>query len=97
MRIDKLLWFLRLCKTRSAAQALVNEGHVRLDGKRVERPAQAVAIGNVLVLPHGGGVLAIEIFEIPARRGPATEVQQCYRVLDERGANPIAASNNNAS
>ena len=43
MRIDKLLWFLRLAKTRSAAQALVGAGHVRLNGKRVERTAQAVA------------------------------------------------------
>ena len=56
MRIDKLLWFLRLAKTRSAAQALVGAGHVRLNGKRVERTAQAVAIGDVMVIPlHKGG------------------------------------------
>ncbi|HEX4847769.1 MAG TPA: S4 domain-containing protein, partial [Novosphingobium sp.] len=28
MRIDRLLWFLRLAKTRSLAQALVGEGHI---------------------------------------------------------------------
>jgi ribosome-associated heat shock protein Hsp15 len=91
MRIDKLLWFLRLTKTRSAAQALVSQGHIRLDGKRVERTAQAVAQGDVLVLPLPHGVAVIEVLALPDRRGPASEAQSCYRVLDERAANPIAA------
>ena len=35
MRIDKLLWQLRLTKTRGLAQALVGEGHIRRNGTRV--------------------------------------------------------------
>ena len=91
MRIDKLLWFLRLAKTRSAAQALVGQGHIRLGGKRVERAAQGIAAGDVLVLPLASAVVVIEILALPTRRGPACEAQSCYRVLDERAANPIAA------
>jgi ribosome-associated heat shock protein Hsp15 len=91
MRIDKLLWFLRLAKTRSAAQALVGQGHIRLNGKRVERIAQAVAEGDVLVLPLAHAVIVIELLALPARRGPPAEAQSCYRALDERAANPIAA------
>lgn len=91
MRIDKLLWFLRLAKTRGLAQALVGEGHIRLNGRRVERAAQAVAAGDVLVLPRPRGVLVIEILRLPERRGPASEAQACYRTLDEGSANPIAA------
>lgn len=91
MRIDKLLWFLRLTKTRSAAQALVGAGHIRLNGRRVERVAQAVAVGDVLVVPVPRGVTVIALDTIPARRGPAAEAQSCYRVLDGQGANPIAA------
>jgi ribosome-associated heat shock protein Hsp15 len=91
MRIDKLLWFLRLTKTRSAAQALAGRGHIRLNGKRVVRAAQGVGEGDVLVLPLALGVLLIEILALPARRGPPGEAQSCYRVLDERAANPIAA------
>lgn len=94
MRIDKLLWFLRLARTRSAAQALVADGHVRLNRKRVERVAQGVAIGDVIVLPHGRGVAVIELLALPARRGPAPEAAACYRVLDGMGANPIAADQN---
>lgn len=90
MRIDKLLWFLRLAKTRGAAQALVGEGHIRLNGRRIERSAQGVAVGDVLVLPTPRGVAVIELLTLPLRRGPAAEAQSCYRALDVAAANPIA-------
>ncbi len=90
MRIDKALWFLRFVKTRALAQALVAQGHIRLNGRRVERAAQGVAPGDVLVLPLPRGVLIVELLALPARRGPASEAQGCYRTLDERGVNPIA-------
>jgi len=90
MRIDKALWFLRFAKTRGAAQALVAEGHIRLNGRRVERAAQALAPGDVLVLPLPRAVLVVELLVLPGRRGPPAEAQACYRVLDERCANPIA-------
>lgn len=92
IRIDKLLWFLRLVKTRERAQAWVGEGHIRLNGRRVERQSQAVVPGDVLVLPMPAGVRVIELAAIPARRGPAPEAQSCYRVLDETRAFPIAAN-----
>lgn len=91
IRIDKLLWFLRLARTRGLAQALVLEGHIRINGRRVERAAHPVAVGDVLVLPLRQGVLAIELATLPVRRGPAQEAQACYRVLDESRPNPIAA------
>lgn len=91
MRLDRLLWFLRLVKTRSAAQALVSAGHIRLNGKRVERNAQGAAAGDVLVLPLSRAVVVIELLKLPSRRGPPIEAQSCYRVLDEPAANPIAA------
>ncbi|MFM2270939.1 MAG: hypothetical protein RL702_4 [Pseudomonadota bacterium] len=90
MRIDKALWFLRFAKTRGLAQAMVAQGHIRINGKRVERTAQPVAAGDVLVLPLPRGVVIVELVALPVRRGPAGEAQACYRVLDERGANPIA-------
>lgn len=96
MRIDKLLWFLRFAKTRSTAQALAAAGHIRLNGRRVDRGAQDVRVGDVLVLPLPRGVTVVELLVLPARRGPAPEAQSCYRVLDERAANPIAAADNNS-
>lgn len=91
MRIDKALWFLRLAKTRAVAQGWVSEGHIRCNGRRIEKPASTVQPGDVLTLPLARRVLVIELLALPVRRGPASEAQACYRVLDERGANPIAA------
>jgi ribosome-associated heat shock protein Hsp15 len=95
MRIDKLLWFLRLARTRNLAQAMAETGHIRLNGRRVERAHQKVAAGDVLVVPLVPGVRVIEVLALPSRRGPAPEAQSCYRVLDEAGGFPIAAADSN--
>ncbi len=91
MRIDKLLWFLRFVRSRNLAQALVEQGHIRCNGRRVERLHHKVAAGDVLVVPLPGGVCVFELVTLPERRGPATEAQSCYRMLDEQRAYPIAA------
>lgn len=83
MRVDKLLWFLRFTKTRGIAQSLVATGHLRLNSRRIERAHQGVGIGDVLVLPLPQGVCVIELLALPDRRGPPSEAQSCYRVLDE--------------
>lgn len=82
MRIDKLLWFLRLAKSRSVAQQWAETGHIRRNGLRVERSAQAVAVGDVLTIPLGARTIAIRVCALPARRGPAPEAQSCYVRLD---------------
>ena len=33
LRLDKFLWFVRLAKTRSFAQATAEAGHLRIDGR----------------------------------------------------------------
>lgn len=90
MRIDKLLWFLRLAASRSFAQHWVQDGHIRLNGRRIEKPGTSIKAGDVLTLPMRSRVKVIEVAALPARRGPVEEAQSCYRVLDERLANPIA-------
>ena len=82
MRIDKLLWFLRLAKSRKLAQQWAETGHIRRNGNRVERAAQAVAVGDVLTVPLGVRVIAIRVDALPPRRGPAAEAQACYVRLD---------------
>lgn len=92
MRIDKLLWYLRLAKTRPVAQAMAEDGHMRLNGRRIDRAHQKVAVGDVLTVPAGLGVKVMEILALPLRRGPAPEAQACYRVLDGGPIDPIAAA-----
>ena len=95
VRIDRLLWFLRFAKTRSRAQAIAETGHVRINGRRVDKVHQKVLPGDILTLPLPGGVRIIELIEMPHRRGPPAEAQGCYRVLDETAPYPIAAANRN--
>ncbi len=95
MRIDKLLWYLRLAKTRNIGQVMAETGHIRLNGRRVERAHQKIAAGDVLTIPLVQSVRVIEVLALPDRRGPALEAQSCYRVLDETRNYPIAASNRN--
>jgi len=94
VRIDKLLWYLRLAKTRGIAQSLAEQGHIRLNGRRVDRAHQKVGIGDVVVLPLLAGVRVIEILCLPTRRGPAEEARACYRALDADQDMPIAADPN---
>ncbi|MBA3054948.1 MAG: RNA-binding S4 domain-containing protein [Sphingomonadales bacterium] len=91
MRLDKLLWYLRFAKTRSLAQTAIVSGHIRLNRRRVDRPAQRIAVGDILVLPVPQGIHVIEITALPGRRGPAAEASSCYRTLDAAQSNLIAA------
>jgi ribosome-associated heat shock protein Hsp15 len=81
MRIDKFLFFVRLIKSRTLAQKLVEEGHIRIDGKPIGRAHAEVRPGMVLTVPIGGGVRVIRVVALPARRGPAPEAQACYADL----------------
>jgi ribosome-associated heat shock protein Hsp15 len=47
VRIDKFIWFTRLCKTRSIATELVKKGKVKLNGEGV-KPSREVKEGDVV-------------------------------------------------
>lgn len=83
LRLDKFLWYARLARTRSAAQALAEAGHVRLDGRRVERAHVCVRVGTVLSLPAPEGARVARVEALPLRRGPAPEARMCYTPLGE--------------
>jgi len=81
MRVDRFLWFARLAKTRSAAQAIAEKGTLRIDGRRVERAATPVRIGSVLAFPLYGAIRVVRVEQLPARRGPPLEGRACYQDL----------------
>ncbi|HET7316030.1 MAG TPA: RNA-binding S4 domain-containing protein [Sphingomicrobium sp.] len=81
MRIDRFLHSIRLVKSRTLAQALVEAGHVRIDGKRIEKPSEAVRAGSIVALPLHGRTRIIRVLSLPARRGPASEARACYEEL----------------
>ena len=81
MRIDRFLFFIRLVKSRTLAQGLIETGYVRLDGKRVEKPSEDVRVGSTIALPLREQVRIVRVLALPARRGPAAEARTCYEEL----------------
>jgi ribosome-associated heat shock protein Hsp15 len=79
LRIDRFLYFIRLVKSRTLAQAVIEAGYARIDGKRVEKCSEEVRIGSMIALPLRGRVRVLEVLELPSRRGPAAEARTCYR------------------
>ena len=49
-RLDKWLWHARVVKARTSAAALVEAGHVRINGEREKAPGHAVKPGDVLTI-----------------------------------------------
>jgi ribosome-associated heat shock protein Hsp15 len=83
MRIDRFLHCIRLAKSRTLAQSMVEAGHIRIDGKRVLKPSETVRAGSVVALPLRGQVRVLRVLALPARRGPASEARACYEELEE--------------
>lgn len=81
MRIDRFLHCIRLVKSRTLAQTVVETGHVRIDGKRVEKSSEEVRIGSVIALPLRDRVRILKVLALPDRRGPASEARSCYEEL----------------
>ena len=81
LRIDKFLWFVRLAKSRSLAQKMAEDGHIRLNGRRIERAHAPVRTGDLITFPHHHGVRVVRVVQLPGRRGPAPEAQSCYEEL----------------
>ena len=81
MRIDRFLFFIRLVKSRTLAQAIIDEGHVRIDGRRVEKSSEEVRAGSVVALSLHGHVRVLRVVDLPARRGPAPEARACYEEI----------------
>ena len=81
LRLDKWLWHARLFKTRGLAAQMVEGGKVRLNSRKINKPAQAVRSGDVLTVTLPGGVRVLRVLGMGTRRGPASEAQQLYEEI----------------
>lgn len=83
LRLDKFLWFARIVKTRALAQALAEEGRIRIGGRLIDRAHAAVRVGDVLSFAQRGTVRVLKIEALPARRGSAAEARTLYTEIGE--------------
>jgi ribosome-associated heat shock protein Hsp15 len=88
IRIDKWLWHARFYKTRSLAQDAAISGRIRRNDVRVEKAALEVRPGDILTLGRGRDTLVVRIVACGTRRGPATEAQALYQILDDSVLDP---------
>ena len=83
-RLDKWLWHARVVKARSSAAALVEAGHVRLNGARETAPGHAVKAGDVLTIALDRGVRVLKVLGFSERRGDAAAARVLYEDLQGR-------------
>ena len=81
LRIDKFLWFARIVKTRALAQAMAENGRIRIGGRLVDRAHAPVKVGDVLSFAQRGLVRVLRIEALPVRRGPPAEARALYSEL----------------
>jgi ribosome-associated heat shock protein Hsp15 len=84
MRIDRFLHSIRLVKSRTLAQSVIETGYVRIDGRRIDKSSDDVRVGSVVALPLHGKVRILRVLCLPQRRGPAAEARACYEEVDEK-------------
>lgn len=67
---------------------MIEKGHMRINGRRVTRPATETKPGDVLTFPLGREIKIVEILGLPRRRGPAEIARSHYRELDREQEAP---------
>jgi ribosome-associated heat shock protein Hsp15 len=70
-RIDKWLWHARVVRTRGAAAALAEGGHVRINGERVRAASRPVRTGDVVTVALDRSVRVMQVENFCERRGSA--------------------------
>jgi ribosome-associated heat shock protein Hsp15 len=85
-RLDKWLWHARVVKARSSAAALVEAGHVRVNGVRETAPGHAVKAGDVLTIGLDRSVRILKVIGFAQRRGDAASARVLYADLQQRQA-----------
>jgi ribosome-associated heat shock protein Hsp15 len=83
LRIDKWLWHARFCKTRAIAQTRAIRGHIRLNGRRVEKPGTVIRAGDIMTLVAGGRVMVLRVLALGERCGPALEARTLYEIIED--------------
>jgi ribosome-associated heat shock protein Hsp15 len=70
-RIDKWLWHARVVRTRTAAAALADSGHVRVNGQRIDAASRAVRPDDVVTVALDRTVRVLKVLGFAERRGDA--------------------------
>ena len=87
-RLDKWLWHARVVKARTSAAALVESGHVRINGAKEKSPGHGVKVGDVLTVALDRTVRVMKVTAFAERRGDATAAKALYADLQQADVRP---------
>ena len=73
-----------MVKARTSAAALVEAGHVRVNGVRETAPDHAVKAGDVLTIGLDRSVRVLRVVGFAQRRGDASAARGLYDDLQDR-------------
>jgi ribosome-associated heat shock protein Hsp15 len=76
-RVDRWLWAVRLCKTRSDASQACKAGHVRVNG-RPAKPATSVRVGDRVEAHLHRRDRVAEVVRVIDKRVGAPIAAECY-------------------
>ena len=82
-RLDKWLWHARVVRARTSAAALVEAGHVRVNGVRETAPGHSVKSGDVLTIGLDRSVRVLKVVGFAERRGDAQAARVLYDDLHQ--------------
>lgn len=77
IRVDKWLWAVRLCKTRTDAAEACRGGHVRVNG-RSAKPSTQVRVGDRVEARFHRRERIAEVTRVIAKRVGAPVAAECY-------------------
>lgn len=77
-RIDKWLFFTRVSKSRSLAQALIGSGKVAVNGQRIAQPSVMIKPGDLVAVTLERRDLVLKVLAAGERRGPYEEAKLLY-------------------
>jgi ribosome-associated heat shock protein Hsp15 len=70
-----------MVRTRSAAAALVEAGHVRVNGSRVGAPSHLLRADDVVTLALDSSIRIVRVAAFTERRGDATAARALYQMV----------------
>ena len=78
IRLDLLLYYLRLFKTRGTATNAIEKGLCKVNDLLVKKKNKAINIGDFVNIKNEKVIKQIKILKIPLRRGPFKEANMHY-------------------
>ena len=86
LRLDKWLVYARFCKTRGQAAQIVDDGKIRVNGRKIEKPDTKLRVLDVLTLASPSGIQLISVLQLAQRRGSPHDAAGMYEILPQSGA-----------